>query len=120
MATHNTAGPQQDRCHLLRIPPELRLSIYEYYFGKVKTCSMTWDTAVCVQWRSNEANNNGSQILSLCKEVYNEACPVLLAACRLYVDPSGLESVGLHRPPSSTRRPAVSFRGRFLGSGAES
>ncbi|KAK5136025.1 hypothetical protein LTR08_004279 [Meristemomyces frigidus] len=53
--------PFDDRCHILSIPPELRLRIYGYYFGDVKTCHVAWwDHFVVIRWpeRKDDGGNN--------------------------------------------------------------
>ncbi|KAK4540685.1 hypothetical protein LTR36_009016 [Oleoguttula mirabilis] len=82
------AAPDKD-CHLLRMPPELRLRIYDFYFGEEKACIVVWDEDdVKVRWQRDQtstANESGSGLLRTCKTVHVEALPVLHAQCNLSI-----------------------------------
>ncbi|KAK5110888.1 hypothetical protein LTR85_000698 [Meristemomyces frigidus] len=81
MATETiTKATNEDRCHPLRIPPKLRLRIYDNYFGDEKECHVYWgwDAPIDVCWlkdKKDSANNSGSSLLLTCKAIYIEASP---------------------------------------------
>ena len=87
---HATDDGEMERCHLLELPPELRLRIYDFYSGGIQTfcivstqnpfCDSAWH--VYAQWERqlDEKSNQpsaGSNILRTCRTVYNEALPIL-------------------------------------------
>lgn len=80
---------ENTQCHILRIPPELRLRIYDYYFGDEKTCMVEWGDEIIVKWQRDQAgtaNDSGSSLLRTCKTICIEASPVLYATCTLSID----------------------------------
>lgn len=95
METESTAEAAPEmRCHLLRIPPELRLRIYDYYFGETKPCTVYAWPDVDIEWKhdsKDQADARGSQLLFTCKTISHEARPVLLASTELML-PSGFAS----------------------------
>lgn len=81
------------RCHLLCLPPELRLCIYDHYFGSKKSCYVTWTNMVngiSTHWDNDHKqplrNTSGSVILRTCKAIHAEALPVMLASSSLHID----------------------------------
>ncbi|KAK3629468.1 hypothetical protein LTR56_018007 [Elasticomyces elasticus] len=67
-------------CHLLALPPELRLLIYEAYFGERKVVEVYWDETKNDCWYHRVRGNNSLHHLALlqaCQKMYHEAQPML-------------------------------------------
>ncbi len=65
-------------CHLLRLPAELRVQIYESLFCHTRTCFIHFDDhRTHVHWHADSPVR--AQILRTCRTIYREAQPTLLA-----------------------------------------
>ncbi len=65
-------------CHLLRLPAELRVQIYESLFCHTRKCFIHFDgPRTHVHWHADSPVR--AQILRTCRTIYREAQPTLLA-----------------------------------------
>ena len=79
-------------CHLLSLPPELRLRIYEYYFGEPRPCrSLRIDYSDRVRcWWFPDYTQTGPEgpilpLLCLCRKVYHDTVPVLWQTTKVHI-----------------------------------
>jgi hypothetical protein len=87
---HSTLPESEMRCHLLELPPELRLHIYEAYFGETRSCYVdnSYDrTTGATEWetRWRIGGDTGSAMLRTCRKIHAEAYPILLERTKLYI-----------------------------------
>ncbi|KAK5684511.1 hypothetical protein LTS10_004381 [Elasticomyces elasticus] len=66
-------------CHLLNLPPELRLIIYEALFGFKRKRNIYWDDhdGSCFFNRRKARNKHYAALLGTCQKIRDEAQPVL-------------------------------------------
>ena len=81
------------RCHLLSLPPELRLRIYEFHFEQRSLtiyCHGRVQLSLTYAPENNEkpGRANATALLLTCRTIWEEAQPVLLAKTRMvmYID----------------------------------
>lgn len=83
-------------CHLLRIPPELRLEIYGHLFPtQIRNYECIGNHPALIRCLK-ETQTNGA-ILRTCREIYNEALPVLYSKTTFEFTPTPLTGMGVSR-----------------------
>ncbi|KAK3643176.1 hypothetical protein LTR56_010323 [Elasticomyces elasticus] len=67
-------------CHLLGLPPELRLLIYEAYFGstKMRELYLGWGQKLDLSYKQRKPGHdqNVAALLRTCKRIHDEALPI--------------------------------------------
>jgi hypothetical protein len=79
------------RCHLLKLPVELRLDIYRHvfclprhaYFAVLDTVSVEFED---VDPRSYQPGWNMAELLCTCRRIYEEAAPMLYSETKFEID----------------------------------
>ncbi|KAK4902553.1 hypothetical protein LTR27_000490 [Elasticomyces elasticus] len=68
-----------ETCHLLALPAELRLLIYEAHFGPPKEREFCWDWSSCWFYRrlDDSEEYQAAALLQTCRQILKEAQPVL-------------------------------------------
>ncbi|KAK4902554.1 hypothetical protein LTR27_000491 [Elasticomyces elasticus] len=75
-------------CRLLALPKELRLLIYEAYFGPLRICNVAWAEEVCWWIDADGAAGTviGTNLLITSRQIHQEALAVMLDRTELQVD----------------------------------
>lgn len=87
-----------DRCHLLALPPELRLEIYEYIFER-QTLHFYYWRALCGEARKRKGPR-GIATLCTCRQLLAEAEPVFYNRTSFLLDCSRVTSNDWHEKTS--------------------
>ncbi|KAK5684512.1 hypothetical protein LTS10_004382 [Elasticomyces elasticus] len=78
VSTHGQGSTQL--CRLLALPKELRLLIYEAYFGPMRRCWIAWEDRAC--WWTHPGRTggtaHGTSLLLASRQVHEEALAVML------------------------------------------
>ncbi|KAK3704169.1 hypothetical protein LTR37_014009 [Vermiconidia calcicola] len=89
MSLTTTQASSKDRftsCRFLALPPELRVRIYDYYFGARKHYFLDVnENGVGGRWCKDNYEADIA-LLYACREVYAEASPILFKTIRFMVD----------------------------------
>ena len=82
--SHHEPDPSQQICHLNKLPPELRITIYEYALSKRKTIKF---------FKRPQIVHKGPALLVVSKEVRREALPVYFK-CNTFIVEAALSKFG--------------------------
>ncbi|KAK5711290.1 hypothetical protein LTR15_012580 [Elasticomyces elasticus] len=79
VSTHGQGSTQV--CRLLALPKELRLLVYEAYFGPTQKCCIDWEDGTC-NWRRDPGSVDhqtvGLALLLTARQIHEEALAVML------------------------------------------
>ncbi|KAK5729564.1 hypothetical protein LTR17_011867 [Elasticomyces elasticus] len=87
LSTHDQGSTQL--CRLLVLPEELRLLIYQAYFGPTQKCHVAWTNRICWWVYDTAAGKHtaiGTQLLLVSRQIHEEAQAVMFDLTEVIVD----------------------------------